>query len=116
MSRELLFSVTPEDCERQTFRSGGNGGQNQNKRETGVRWVHRPSGAVGECREERSQHQNSLKAWRRMAESPKMKSWIRLQAAFGGKTPEQAAEQAMRPENLLIQGRFKDNTEWGVIA
>ncbi len=51
--RELMFSITKDDLDVQTFRAGGKGGQNQNKRETGVRIVHRPSGAVGESRSER---------------------------------------------------------------
>ena len=56
--RHRILSVTPADCELQTFRSGGSGGQNQNKRDTGVRWIHPPSGARGEARDERSQLQN----------------------------------------------------------
>jgi len=56
--RELMFSVTLTDCDVQTFRAGGKGGQNQNKRETGVRIIHRASGARGEARDERSQLQN----------------------------------------------------------
>lgn len=80
MGRELIFSVTPKDCELQTFRAGGSGGQNQNKRDTGVRWIHRASGARGESREERSQLQNKKTAWRRMCETDEFKTWVRLQA------------------------------------
>lgn len=112
--KELLFSIKPEDCERQTFRSGGKGGQNQNKRETGVRWIHHPSGARGECREQRSQDQNSKTAWRRMAETSQMQTWIRLQAAWGGKTPEQMVEESMRSENLLVH--TFENGDWKLIA
>lgn len=65
-----MFSVTLKDCELQTFKSGGKGGQNQNKRETGVRIIHHPSGARGEARDERSQLQNKKLAFRRMAEHP----------------------------------------------
>lgn len=32
LSRELMFSVTLKDCRVETFRAGGPGGQNQNKR------------------------------------------------------------------------------------
>jgi protein subunit release factor B len=70
MTRQLMFSVTLKDCEVQTFRSGGKGGQNQNKRDTGVRIIHHPSGARGEARDERSQLQNKRLAFKRMADHP----------------------------------------------
>lgn len=70
MTRQLMFSVTLRDCEVQTFRSGGKGGQNQNKRDTGVRIIHHPSGARGEARDERSQLQNKRLAFKRMADHP----------------------------------------------
>lgn len=69
-SRRRILSVTIHDCEVQHFRSGGKGGQNQNKRDTGTRVIHHPSGARGESREERSQLQNKKKAFIRMVESP----------------------------------------------
>lgn len=65
-----MFSVTMKDCELQTFRCGGKGGQNQNKRDTGVRIIHHPSGARGEARDERSQLQNKRLAFKRMADHP----------------------------------------------
>jgi protein subunit release factor B len=69
--RTRILSVTIADCDVQTFRAGGSGGQNQNKRDTGVRIIHRASGARGEARDERSQWQNKKLAWKRMAASPK---------------------------------------------
>lgn len=50
--KELLFSLTKKDFRIETFRSGGKGGQHQNKTDSGVRIVHLESGAVGESREE----------------------------------------------------------------
>ena len=76
MGRELVLSVTLKDCRVDEFRSGGPGGQNQNKRNTGIRIVHEPSGAVGESREERSQLQNKKTAFKRMAAHPKFKVWL----------------------------------------
>ena len=50
----------------ETFRSGGNGGQNVNKVETGVRAIYTPNGLSAVCTEERSQFQNKQKAVARL--------------------------------------------------
>jgi peptide chain release factor 1 len=52
------FSVSPNDLEWETMRSGGKGGQNANKLETKIRLKHRPSGLVVTCESERSQKRN----------------------------------------------------------
>lgn len=103
-----LFSVTIHDCDVQTFRSGGPGGQNQNKRETGVRVIHRPSGAVGECREERSQLQNKQRAFRRMAESAAFKLWVHKQTHKETQVEDLVARDMM-PKNLKVEIR-EENT------
>ena len=56
------------ECEVETFRSGGPGGQHVNKVETGVRLTHRPTGLVAACREERSQHRNKMTCLRKLRE------------------------------------------------
>ena len=105
MARERLLSVTLDDCDVQTFRSGGKGGQNQNKRDTGVRIIHRNSGAVGEARDERSQLQNKKLAFGRMARHPKFKIWVNRQVWFRGESPERRVERDMEPEKLLVEVR-----------
>ena len=50
----------------ETFRSGGKGGQNVNKVETGVRAIYLPTGQAVVCTEERSQHANKQKAVERL--------------------------------------------------
>jgi peptide chain release factor 2 len=55
----IEIEIRPDDLERQTFRSGGPGGQHQNKTESGVRYIHLPTGIAAESRTERSQHKNS---------------------------------------------------------
>jgi len=103
--RELLFTVTAKDCVLETFRSGGKGGQNQNKRNTGVRFKHKPSGAVGECRNFRTQLQNKREAFRRMAESERFQSWVRVQAAKAAGQPsiEERVEKAMDSRNIRVE-------------
>jgi len=107
--RELAYSVTIHDCEVQTFRSGGKGGQNQNKRDTGVRVIHHPSGARGESREERSPLQNKRKAFRRMAESPEFQVWVRLKGAENAKEIAQV-EAMMWGYNIRVE--YRVNGEW----
>lgn len=102
--KELAFSVTVHDCEVQTFRSGGKGGQNQNKRETGVRVIHRPSGSIGESREERSQLQNKQLAFGRMARTPKFKLWVNREL-YGRDRAEKQVQEDMEPQNLRVEAR-----------
>lgn len=94
--RKPLFSVTLADCEVQTFRSGGKGGQNQNTRDTGVRIIHTASGARGEARDERSQLQNKKLAFRRMAESVMFRAWVARQSDAYKKIEAAAAAWAQQ--------------------
>jgi hypothetical protein len=88
--KTLLFSITKKDFERQTFRSGGKGGQNQNKVESGVRLIHKASGARGEARDSRDQKRNEESAFQRLVNSDTFQKWFKLECAkrMGQKVPE----------------------------
>jgi peptide chain release factor 2 len=58
----INIEIKPDDLKRDTFRSGGPGGQHQNKTESGVRYTHLPTGIAAESRTERSQHKNDANA------------------------------------------------------
>lgn len=87
--------IRPQDIEIQSFKSGGPGGQHQNKTESGVRIIHKPTGLVVECREERSQIQNKEKAMRKLEGA-----LIALE------------EQKKNDELLGLKGE-KSGNEWG---
>lgn len=114
MTREKLFSVTLDDCEVQTFRAGGKGGQNQNKRDTGVRIIHHPSGARGESREERSQLQNKKAAFKKMVDQPSFKFWVQQMT---GKIKTEAQLIKEIDESIAkgdVRTEIKENGKWSV--
>lgn len=111
MERELLVSVTKKDLDIQTFCSGGPGGQHQNKTASGVRIVHHDSGAVGESRSERSQHQNKKIAFDRLIKSEKFKVWIsrkNYEATNKKKDIEKIVNSQMKADNIRIEVRRDD--------
>jgi len=82
------------ECEVDTFRAGGPGGQHQNKTESAVRLRHLPTGPVAICRAERSQYQNKETCLRRLREK----------AARLNETP--AARVATRPSRAARERRL----------
>lgn len=108
---DLLFSVTIHDCDVQTFRCGGNGGQNVNKVSSGVRVIHRASGARGEARDTRDQLANKRLAFFRMAHSPEFRKWHRMEVSrrLGHVAAAQEIVDAqMAPANLRVESKGPD--------
>jgi protein subunit release factor A len=92
------------ECRVETFRSGGPGGQHQNKTESGVRLVHLPTGIRVTSREERSQHRNRARALTRLREKLEAR---RRKAKPRYKTKVPRAVKARRREAKRKRGETK---------
>lgn len=113
MSKEVLFTVTANDCDWTYTRGTGPGGQKRNKTSSKVRCVHRESGATGESDLTRSQHDNKRLAFRKMAETKEFKTWHKIETAkrMGNLISiEDNVNRAMKDQNLKVEGRV--NGKW----
>lgn len=104
--RKLLFSVTMKDFEMQTFSVGGHGGSGKDTSNSGVRLIHRDSGAVGEGREHRTNHQNRQSAFRKLIDSSRFKAWHKLECArrMGQPTPMTKEELLEKVDRIIEDG------------
>mgnify|MGYP003349724956 CR=1 FL=1 len=77
--KELLFSVTKDDCDWSYTKGTGSGGQKKNKTSSAVHCKHRASGAKAYSESSRSQLDNKREAFVKMCETETFKKWHRLE-------------------------------------
>lgn len=96
MTRSTWTVLTDEQllaqCEVDTYRASGPGGQKRNKTSSAVRLRHPPSGLLVIAEESRSQHENKARALRRIRQALYLK--LREVIAEEDRTPEKLAERA----------------------
>jgi len=101
-NEDPLLTLTKKDFRIDTFKSGGKGGQHQNKTDSGVRITHKVSGISAESRSERSQARNKKIAFRRLCGKKEFMNWLRIESLYA-QDIQRAVEEGMRQENLSTE-------------
>lgn len=105
-SKTLLFSITAKDFEMQTFSVGGHGGAGKDTSNSGVRLIHKDSGARGEGRESRSVTLNRRSALKKLIETKEFKNWHKIECArrMNVRLPETPEQIKERVNKMVVDG------------
>lgn len=100
-----------DECEVETFRSGGKGGQHVNKTDSAVRLRHLPSGIVVMCQEERSQFINKMICLEKLREKVAKMNIVPL-IRKATKPPKSAKRSKKKAKTLQSKKKQSRNNSW----
>lgn len=100
-----------DECDVETFRAGGKGGQHVNKTESAVRLRHLPTGLAVACQEERSQFQNKQICLRKLREKV-AKLNDRPAPRKLTKVPRSAKRSKLKAKSLQAKKKQSRNKDW----
>ena len=107
-AKQQDLTIRESDLEWETFRSGGPGGQNQNKVESGARVHHRPSGLTIESRTEKEQGRNKARCLEKLRKQLVASANAKAQSEANSKRKDQIGT-GMRGDKILTY-RSQDDT------
>ncbi|KAI4351915.1 hypothetical protein L6164_006216 [Bauhinia variegata] len=96
---ELTDEELMRQCEMDTFKASGPGGQHRNKRESAVRLKHLPTGIIAQASEDRSQHRNRASAITRLRTLIALK--VRNTVDLGAYSPPRELLQILPPKSSI---------------
>ena len=112
---ETEIVINPNDLEWQFYRASTQGGQNVQKVSSAVRVIHKPSGLVVTCEQERTQEQNRkialnllrLKLWQKEQEKKQTEITILRREAVGHGMRSEKIRTFNYPQNRVTDHRLK---------
>ncbi len=100
-----------DECDVETFRSGGKGGQHVNKTDSAVRLRHLPTGLVVMCQEERSQFLNKMICLKKLREKVAKLNIVPL-VRKATKPPKSAKRSKKKAKSLQAKKKQGRNNNW----
>jgi len=117
--KELLFSVTRKDFVIEPYKGSGSGGQHRNKTMSCIRIRHPESGAEAIATENREQGRNKKLAFKRIVDSKKFRSWIKIRSSETAQSQKELkkkiddiVDKSMESDNLLVETYDVEEEKW----